>query len=296
MALFLAGHAACAQNLFVGDYNSQSVLEYSGGTQSTFATGLDYPTGLAFDSSGNLFEGDQFSGHIYEWAAGGTTRTAFASGLTQPGVLAFNSAGDLFVNLDGVSVDEFSPAGVIINTLTGFNQAAGLAFDSLGNLYVANYNGGGVTAGFITKITPGGVQSIFASALNHPSGLAFDAAGDLFVTGGSASDPTITEITPGGSQTLFASGLNNPTALAFDAAGNLFVADTGANQRIGDITEFAPNGTKSVFATGIRPTLLAFQGLALPVPEPSAFTLVGLGVIAIVFVSFKRTKTARAGQ
>src|SRR5215469_10664711 len=91
--LFLAGFAADAQNLFVGDYSDGELLEYSGGTESVFATGLNYPTGLAFDESGDLFEGDQFSGNIYEWKGGGTTRTTFATGLAQPGPIAINGAG-----------------------------------------------------------------------------------------------------------------------------------------------------------------------------------------------------------
>jgi DNA-binding beta-propeller fold protein YncE len=60
----------------------------SGGTRSTFASGLNGPIGLTFDSAGNLFEADWGSGHIYEFTPGGT-RTTFASGLSQPSFLAF---------------------------------------------------------------------------------------------------------------------------------------------------------------------------------------------------------------
>lgn len=48
--------SAQGQNLFEADFNSGSINEYTpGGTQSTFASGLNGPSGVAFDSSGDLF-------------------------------------------------------------------------------------------------------------------------------------------------------------------------------------------------------------------------------------------------
>jgi DNA-binding beta-propeller fold protein YncE len=294
--LLLAGYGAQAQNLFVGDYATDTIIKYSGSTPSTFATGLDYPTGLAFDSAGDLFEGDQFSGNIFEWAGAGTTRTTLASGLDQPGPMAFNTAGDLFVIVNG-ELDEFSPTGIILSTITSFSSAAGLAFDRAGNLYVSNVNGGGAGAGYITKITPGGVQSTFASGLTYPTGIAFNAAGNLFVAdayglSGNTADgyDTIVEVTPGGAESVFTSGLNNPGEIAFDRSGDMFVGDDGIFNGNGDITEFAANGTESVFATGLRPTSLAFQGVALPVPEPSTFALAGLGFAAMLAGSHRRIR------
>jgi len=65
--------------------------------------------------------------------------------------------------------------GVFANT--GLSLPTGLALDSAGNLYVANY--GNST---ITKFTPSGAGSVFASTgLNGPESLAFDSAGNLYV-------------------------------------------------------------------------------------------------------------------
>jgi DNA-binding beta-propeller fold protein YncE len=81
----------------------------------------------------------------------------------------------------------------------------GLAFDSAGNLYVANLNG------TIDKITPEGRMSLFASGLNAPAGLAFDDIGDLYVA---TADDTVVEHTPGGTTTIFAStGSDEPVRL-----------------------------------------------------------------------------------
>ena len=66
------------------------------GTQTIFATGLIAPTGLAFDSLGNLFVADNASGDIYEYTPDGS-RSVFASGLNDPFALAFHQSGILFV-------------------------------------------------------------------------------------------------------------------------------------------------------------------------------------------------------
>jgi hypothetical protein len=78
-----------AGDLFVTDIESQSIYEFTpGGAQSTFASGLYHPFGLAFDSAGDLFVSDYGSGNIYEFTPGGV-RSTFASGLNHPADLAF---------------------------------------------------------------------------------------------------------------------------------------------------------------------------------------------------------------
>src|SRR5947199_6226081 len=58
-AIFALVTAAHAQNLYVSANvpgGNHAIFEYTpSGTQSTYATGLDNPRGLAFDSIGNLF-------------------------------------------------------------------------------------------------------------------------------------------------------------------------------------------------------------------------------------------------
>ena len=57
-AIFALAITAHAQNLYVSANapGSHAIFEYTPtGTQSTYATGLDNPRGLAFDSIGNLF-------------------------------------------------------------------------------------------------------------------------------------------------------------------------------------------------------------------------------------------------
>jgi sugar lactone lactonase YvrE len=280
-AVMLIASGALAQNLFVGDSvnngngpGNGTIYDFTpGGARSTFAVGLSIPAGLAFNSAGDLFESDYGSGNIYEFTPGGA-RSVFASGLNDPSGLAFNSLGDLFeADYGSDLIYEFTPGGVQSTFASGPGfGAAGLAFNSAGDLFVANGGGDGI----IYEFTPGGARSTFASGLDFPMGLAFNSAGDLFESDYGSGN--IYEFTPGGAQSTFASGLDFPRGLACNSAGDLFEADVGT----GGIFEFTPGGAKSFFGGGYTPTSLAFQGEALPVPEPSVFGLVAVGVTAFL--------------
>ena len=270
MVVFICTRAL-TQNLFVADYGSGNIYEFTpGGAQSTFASGLNYPDGLAFNSAGDLFEADHGSGNIYEFTPGGAQST-FASGLNSPVGLAFDSAGDLFVadfqrerqqSMNSRRAERKAPLP------PGGGSIAGLAFDSAGNLFCVGFP----VSGAIFEFTPGGGQSTFASGLQDPCDMAFDSAGNLFVA--DQNSGKIYEFTPGGAMSTFASGLALPTGLAFDSAGNLFVADNGN----GNIYKFTPGGARSTFASGLNgPLALAFQ----PVPDLVAVLTNGVFQVSV---------------
>lgn len=181
--------------------------------------------------------------------------TVVASGFSRPRGLAFDSSGNLFVaELLTDTIRKISPGGSVSIFASGISHPVGLAFDSAGNLYVAN-NGPPINA--ITKITPGGVASFFVppgAGLDNPSGLDFDSAGNLYV---SNANGIINKITPGGSMSVFVSGF--PTfdlqGIAFDSAGNLFVAQTVSSL----ISRVTPGGMVSTFADTHSPWGLAFE-------------------------------------
>src|SRR5207248_11715266 len=76
-----------------------SVLKFTpAGTKSTFASGLSSPDGLAFDSSGNLFEADFSSTTIFKFTPAGT-KTTFASGVGNPVGLAFEPATGIVADI-----------------------------------------------------------------------------------------------------------------------------------------------------------------------------------------------------
>ena len=278
-AVLCMATAASAQNLFVTScINPGSIYEYTpGGAQSTFAsTGLNYPYGLAFDSAGDLFVANSLDdagtgGYVTEITPGGVQST-IPSG-PDPKALAFNSSDNLFeTDYHSGNIYEYTPGGAlsIFATVTPAPQA--LAFNSAGDLFVGTGYGSGNES--ITEITPNGTQSTFATGLSYIAGLAFNSAGDLFEADGGSGN--IYEFTPGGMQSTFAS-LPNPNDLAFNSAGDLFVTAGG------NIYEYTSGGVQSTFASGIDGAEgLAFQGVTLPVPEPSTLALLAVGASAAV--------------
>ena len=154
-----------------------------------------------------------------------------------------NNAIQMYDLATGASLGSFA---------SGLNNARGLAFDTAGNLYVAN--GGD---GTILEFTPGGSRSVFASGLNSPCGLSFDAAGNLYTTDGTK----IRRFTPGGVGSVFATPLawlgspSTPRGLALDAAGNLYMAD----EWYGAIDKFTSTGAASIFGYDANVMGLAFD-------------------------------------
>jgi sugar lactone lactonase YvrE len=167
------------------------------------------------------------------------------------------SAQNLFVSaLSGGDIYEITPGGSSSVFASGMAYPIGVAFNSAGDLFVANSDDNAGETGNIAEITPGGAQSVFAGGVD-PQGLAFNSAGDLFESDYRSGN--IYEYTPGGVQSTFATGLTLPLATAFNSVGDLFVG-SGYGNGNGMITEIAPNGTKSLFATGLSfPGGLAFN-------------------------------------
>ena len=222
-----------AGNLFVADIaqvassTSGSIYKFTpDGVRSTFVLGLSYPTGLAFDSAGDLFVAD--SSVIYKFKPTGA-RTTFAFAATSGLVgLAFGRAGNLFVGSwgpganDSAKIYKFTPGGVRTTFASGFFDPFALAFDSAGNLFVAEGGGSVYDWPFLEaavyKFTPSGVRSTVASQNDQlpvlPNGLAIDSADNLFVA--DRASRSILKFTPSGARTTFASGVSGP--LAFQPA------------------------------------------------------------------------------
>jgi sugar lactone lactonase YvrE len=290
--LIVAAPALRAGTLYVSTAGNGQILSFtSAGVGSTFASGLNQPEGLAFDSSGNLFEVDSHypafgTGTVNKFTPGGV-RSTFASGLSSPVGLAFDSGGNLFVGdpgPGGLSIYEYTPGGArstFGTTLAGDLRLypIGLAFDSSGNLFesdpysTANTSQG---TGHIYKYTPGGVRTTFASGLDYPTGMAFDSSGNLYAVDSNLG--LIYKFTSGGIRTTFSSGYTDGIlGLTIDESGDLYVSDQHTNS----IYEITPGGVRTTFASGLNdPTFLAYS--AAPEPATQMFLAVGLaGLLAL---------------
>ena len=274
-AVILICSSASADNLFVSSADSESglghIYEFTpNGVRSTFASGLNYAYGLAFDTAGKLFV---TADAIYKFTPDGV-RTRFASG--PAGTLACDSTGNLFVATGDSDLYEFpingsgkiykfTAAGVRSTFASGLDLPTALGFDSAGNLFVADVRTAirdRTLGGAIYKFTAAGVRTTFASGLTNPEALAFDNVGNLFVSDPNPGPGNIYKFTPNGNRSVFASGFNWAGSLACDSAGNLFVADSPAYA----IYKFTPTGVRSTFAATDGVNLLAFQ----PIPTTSS--------------------------
>ena len=132
-----------------------------------------------------------------------------------------------------------------------------MAFDSSGNLYVANNQGN-----TIEKFSQSGADlGVFAShGLNYPTGLAF--WGDTLYVANDGNNSIESFDSNGNDLGPYELGLNSPQGLVFDGSGNLFVANTGGGTPgNGTIEEFDREGYDlGVFAAGLNdPEGLAFD-------------------------------------
>jgi hypothetical protein len=245
-------------DLFEADFSSNTIFKFTpAGTKTTFASGLNGPYSLAFDSSGNLFEADFSSGAIFKFTPAGT-KTTFASGLNGPIGLAFDSSGNLFeADFSSGIIFKFTPTGTKSVFAAGLSAPAGLAFDSSGNLFEADYS-----SGTIFKFTPAGTKSTFASGLSNPAGLAFDSSGNLFEA--DQGSGTIFIFTPAGTKSTFASGLSGPSGLAFGKStayltniSTRALVQTGNQVLIGGFI-ISGTGPKKLVMRALGPTLSSF--------------------------------------
>lgn len=237
-------------SVYISETSNHVVRKISGGNLSVFAgialsgysgdngaanvANLNGPTGLTFDSSGNLYIADSGnnlirrvdkSGNITSYV-GGTGPTA--GSLTNPTGICFDSAGNLYISNTGQrTIVKYAPnlnnGRVVVvagNGNPGFSgdggpatraqlsNPVGLAIDSAGNLYIADANNSR-----IRKVTTDG--NIFTIA----------GSGSIGYTG------------DGGSAT--AAALSFARGVAVGSDGKVYIADTG-NSSIRVLTATLP--------------------------------------------------------
>ncbi len=171
-------------------------LNFTGG-------GLNSPTGIAIDSSGDVWVANG-NNSVTELTPSGTaispTSGFTGGGLNSPYGIAIDSSGDVWVaNNGGSSVTEIgNPGGGAISPASGFtggglNFPYGIAIDASGDVWVANAGNSSVTE----LGNPGGgaispASGFTGGGLNVPYGIAIDPSGDVWVA--NAYGDSVTEV------------------------------------------------------------------------------------------------------
>jgi trimeric autotransporter adhesin len=228
---------------------------FPGNGQPAVNAPLGLVIGVALDPAGNLVIADSGNDLVERVNPDGTLSVIAGNGLSL-----------------GLHTGDGGPA---LNA--ALNAISGVAYDSLGNLYIAEADRISQVSpqGIITTIAGGGSDSTsngipaLQAALSPFGGLAVDAAGAVFFT--EYSNNRVRKLTSGGTiATVAGTGaagfsgdggpasaavLNGPYGLALDGAGNLYIADIG-NDRIRKVT---PAGIISTVIPNVIASGLAFD-------------------------------------
>ncbi len=293
-----------AGNLYIADTDNYRVREVSNGVIVTLAGNgtqnyggdngpaasaqLNWPEGVAVDSTGNLYIADTYS-HCVRKVSGGVITTIAGNGeqgfsgdngpatsarLSFPGGVAVDSAGSVYI-ADAGNNRIRKVAGGTITTVAGdglmsfggdngpatsaqLNDPNGVALDSTGNLYIADWGNNRirkVSNGLIATVAGGGFSNSGGPAtsaqLSNPQSVAVDSAGNLYI----AETGDIREVSNGTITAKVEAGVYGaPRGVAVDSAGNVYVADT-VQERIfrvtnGAIAAVAGNGTQGYSGDG----------------------------------------------
>jgi sugar lactone lactonase YvrE len=276
-------------------YTHGAVWEYtvtSGfpGATATKVGSFTTPDALALDKAGNLYVADYGGSNGITpsvtkmpvsttaagnaWSGFGTALTfPTSAALTHPMALAFDPWGNLYIGdmgPNGVDATASTP-GYIVEVPAGggpavrLNYSVGgvpivfpdaLAFDSFGNLYIADGGDGNTDLGGVDFVpvgtsTPVAISfSSLSTPLNQPSGLGFDAANDLYVLDGFNQRVLVVPMSfPGGVPTpstdISLLGQGNSGLSTVVTPSNLVVWPGGQTVTVTDIGYQPQSGTGS---------------------------------------------------
>jgi hypothetical protein len=169
-----------------------------GGSQSIYAT-IDAQAGIGcigFDSNGNLYCSDSWTGQVFKVAPGGAVSTfASLSETDSTGYLglAVDSSNDVYVsNFATNTITEITQTGSTGTFATVETDPIGMAFNGSGDLFSGG--DGSAESGQVDEVTETGSASIFAMVPKQAQDLAFDKNGYLYV----ATQNEIIELSPTG--------------------------------------------------------------------------------------------------
>ncbi len=281
----------------IAGYDASQLASSSSPTPAVVTTASGLNEGSVFDRNGNewvtSFTGNTVKSYTpSQIAASGNptanvTISATSGSLSSPIPLAFDSSGNLWVgNYGNATLVQYTAAqlttsasavpNVILSATAGsLVGPGGLAFDTGGNLWVANANNSTLvkfTAAQLASTgspTPTVVLTASAGSLSRPFGVAFDGSGNLWVA--NLSNNTIVKFTsaqlassgspaPAVVLTASAGSLNGPCALAFDNGASLWVYNTFARTLVRfDASQLGVSGapTPPVIVGGVNGTDIA---------------------------------------
>ena len=300
---------------------------FSGDGGPATSAQLQFPWGVAVDSAGNLYIADSANNRIRKVTPGGTISTIAGTGpngfsgdggpailarFRTPRGLALDGRGNLYIaDYYNNRIRKLTPDGMIATVVgngtaddsgdgslavaAGLVQPSDVAFDSSGNLYIADSGNAK-----IRKVSPVGIITTFATippGFGSSDAVAVDPGGNVYIT--DSFNLRIRKITPAGIITTIAgngtsgfsgddgaagsSQVADAVDLVTDVTGNLYIADAG-NNRIRKVIfsqpvysyTFSDRGGASSVTSGTSPEVAV--GYARIQPNTGSMTPAGLAI------------------
>jgi uncharacterized delta-60 repeat protein len=272
---FPTGVAVYGNDVYVVDQANHRIRKISNGQISTvvgtgtagfagdggFATSanLNFPSGIAFDSSGNMYIADSMNHRIRVVSAGGVI-TTFAG----TGTAGFGGDGGSATSAQFSAPYAVAVANGMLYVADRCNHR--IRRINLGNWIIQTVAGNGNSAYGGDGIAATG------SSLNHPTGIAVDASGALYIADMAnhrvrkvGTDGFISTLAGNGTAGFsgdeggaHAANLDSPSGVAVDSANNVFIADSRNNRvrfvnALGIIRTVAGNGVCSASDSSTDP-------------------------------------------
>jgi hypothetical protein len=316
--LLMAATAARAQMQLVPEIMSvagNGTGGYAGDSGLATSAELHSPSDVAFDSAGNWYIADFINcrirkvtvatGDISTVAGNGTCGynsdgiLAVNAELNGPNSVAIDSAGNIYIADDTNNrIRKVTVSTGYISTVAGTGTAgysgdgaaatsakldgpAGVALDTLGNIYIADrvnsrirevtistgyigtVAGSSTSCGSPTSVCGDGSAATSAQ-LNGPNAVALDSSGNIYIADSgdnrirkvTVSSGDISTVAGNGTAAYLGDGgaatsaeINDPSGVALDSSGNIYIGDYGnyrireVNAGTGKISTLAGNGT-----------------------------------------------------
>ena len=326
---------------------------YSGDGGAATSAELYLPGGVAVDTLGNIYIADTDNNRIRKVSAATGFITTVAGGgtgcsqqtdslgdgcpatnatLNLPWGVAVDTLGNIYItDTDNNRIREVSAATGFITTVAGNGTAGysgdggaaisatlnlpwGVAVDTLGNIYIADYGNNvirEVTAGIISTVAGNGTSfgysgnggAATSATLWNPSGVAVDIDGNIYIA--DTQNNAIRKVTVSTGKISTVAGkdvqgysgdggdatkaeLSLPSGVAVDTTGNIYIADTWNNRirAVGPEPKDTPtlsvetSGTPSLYGGPVTFTATITKGTSGTVTFNDGGTAIGTGTIS----------------
>jgi sugar lactone lactonase YvrE len=262
--------------VIVSNLKTQNIYSYAGNGMAgssgdgglAITANLSYPSGVAADSMGNIYIADQFNNRIRKINSSGIISTIAGNGiggfsgdgsaailaqLHGPTGVAIDKSGNIYVaDYNNNRIRKINNLGIITsiagNGILGFSGDSGLAtaakingpygvaVDTFGNIFVADYWNNRIrkinSSGIITTAAGGGTVypltggTATLTFVDRPSGIATDISGNFYFSV-TNSENGILRVNPAGILTRMHGG--KAYGIATDITGNVYCADKSEN-------------------------------------------------------------------